>query len=138
LPQPVWYDGVYFSTALGNSWRIVVASLIAFCVGDLVDDKIFRYFREKNRQKYQGKENMRGFAFRALLSSLVGHILDSKIFVLIAFAPVAFLDDTGTPWVAIPGMIFINIMLKWAYEWAIIPITFRITKWVNAKEETIA
>ena len=137
LPQPENYDGVYFATALGNSWRIVVASLVAFCVGDLVDDKIFRYFREKNRVKYDGKENMRGFAFRALVSSLGGHILDSSLFVLIAFAPWPFLPETWLTWSGVPGMIFLNICLKWGYEWAIIPITFKVTKWVAKKENTV-
>ncbi|MCL2576768.1 MAG: queuosine precursor transporter [Defluviitaleaceae bacterium] len=138
LPQPEWYDGIYFANALSNSWRIVIASLLAFCIGDLVDDRIFRYFREKNRVKYEGKENMRGFAFRALISSLAGHIIDSNIFVFIAFAPVVFLADTGIPWYALPGMILVNILLKWGYEWAVIPITYRVTKWVGTKEDNFA
>jgi len=134
LPSPDWYDGVYFTNALANSWRIVVASLAAYCVGDLADDRVFRRLRERNRKKYNGKENMRGFAFRALLSSLVGHILDTNMFVVIAFAPVAFLADTGIPWGALPGMIILGVILKWAYEWAIIPVTYRVTKWVGEKE----
>jgi hypothetical protein len=32
-------------------------------------------------------------------------------------------------------MIFLNICLKWGYEWAVIPITYRVTKWVGKKEE---
>ncbi|MCL2071885.1 MAG: queuosine precursor transporter, partial [Oscillospiraceae bacterium] len=52
LPQPEWYDGMFFETALSNSWRIVVASLIAYFVGDLADDKIFR------RLKHKGKHTM--------------------------------------------------------------------------------
>jgi hypothetical protein len=128
LPQPEWYDGTYFANALGNSWRIVVASLTAYCIGDLADDRVFRRLRERNRKKYEGKENMRGFAFRALASSLVGHILDTNIFVLIAFAFIV-------PWNELPGMIILGIIIKWAYEWAVIPITFRVTKWVSKKEE---
>ncbi|MCL1843325.1 MAG: queuosine precursor transporter [Defluviitaleaceae bacterium] len=143
LPSPQFYlyanadeyGVVHFAHALANSWRIVLASLVAYCIGDLADDRIFRHLREKNRVKYAGKENMKGFAFRALASSLVGHILDTNIFVFIAFAPVAFLTDTGVPWGALPEMIAVGIILKWAYEWAIIPITFRVTKWVHKKEE---
>lgn len=138
LPSPAWYDAAYFSNALGNSWRIVVASLVAFCVGDLADDRVFRRLRERNRKKYDGKENMKGFAFRALTSSLVGHILDSNIFVFIAFAPWVFLPDTNIPWQSIPGMILLNILLKWGYEWLIIPITFYVTKWVGKKEAEFA
>jgi len=128
LPQPEWYDGTYFTNALGNSWRIVVASLTAYCIGDLADDRVFRRLRERNRKKYEGKENMKGFAFRALASSLVGHILDTNIFVLIAFSFIV-------PWNELPGMIILGIIIKWAYEWAVIPITFRVTKWVSKKEQ---
>ena len=128
LPQPVWYDGVYFATALGNSWRIVVASLVAFCVGDLVDDRIFRRLRARSRQKNDNKPNMKGFAFRALVSSLVGHILDTNLFVLIAFAFIV-------PWSDMPAMIIVGITIKWLYEWAVIPITYNVAKWVSKKEK---
>jgi uncharacterized integral membrane protein (TIGR00697 family) len=134
IPAPDGH-GLYFANALSNSWRIVVASLTAFCLGDLVDDRIFRRLREINRKKYNGKENMRGFAFRALFSSLVGHILDTNIFVFIAFAPFAFLPDTGISWGMIPGMILLNIIIKWACEWLVIPVTFKVTKWVSAYED---
>ncbi|MDR0273249.1 MAG: queuosine precursor transporter [Clostridiales bacterium] len=128
LPQPDWYEGNYFATALANSWRIVVASLVAYCIGDLADDRIFRRLRMHNRKKFGGKENMRGFAFRALLSSLIGHILDTNIFIFIAFAFIV-------PWDELPGMIIIGISIKWTYEWAVIPITYRVTKWVAKKED---
>ncbi|MCL1877934.1 MAG: queuosine precursor transporter [Defluviitaleaceae bacterium] len=131
LPSPEWYEGVYFTNALANSWRIVVASLVAYCVGDLADDRVFRRLRERNRKKYDGKENMRGFAFRALASSLVGHILDTNLFVFIAFAFIV-------PWNELPGMIILGILIKWAYEWAIIPVTYLVTKWVHRKEDEYA
>jgi len=127
MPQPVWYDGVYFATALGNSWRIVAASLVAFCVGDLVDDRIFRRLRAKSRIKNNNKPTMRGFAFRALVSSLVGHVLDTNLFVFIAFAFIV-------PWSDFPAMIITGIVIKWLYEWAIIPVTYNVAKWVQKKE----
>jgi hypothetical protein len=127
----------FFSAALGNTWRIVVASLIAYCVGDLVDDRIFRYLRAKT-------ENMKGFAFRALASSLAGHILDTTLFCIIAFAYIPFIGlGEVVPWVApegmewysgIFGMILLGIIMKWGYEWAVIPITYRVTKWARKKE----
>jgi hypothetical protein len=135
LPSPDFYDGTHFTNALSNTWRIVLASLVAYCVGDLVDDRIFRHLRKKSREKFSGEEKMRGFAFRALVSSLAGHILDTTIFVFIAFAPVTFLTDTEMPWDALPRMIIVGIIIKWAYEWAIIPVTYRVTKWVNQKED---
>jgi len=138
LPQPEWYDGTYFTNALGNSWRIVVASLVAYCVGDFVDDRIFRHLRNRHNSKAldteagtSSKRNMRGFAFRALASSLAGHILDTNLFIFIAFAFIV-------PWNELPAMIIIGIIIKWAYEWAVLPITFRVTKWVSKKEDAYA
>jgi len=110
----------FFRLALGNTWRIVTASLIAYCVGDLADDRIFRYLRQKH-------ENMNGFAFRALASSLAGHILDTILFCTIAFA-------FDMPWSSLGRMIILGICLKWGYEWLIIPITYKATKWVRRKE----
>jgi hypothetical protein len=130
LPSPEWFadEAQAFSAALGNSWRIVVASLIAYCVGDLADDRIFRHLRKKH-------ENMKGFFFRALASSLVGHILDTTLFCIIAFAYIPFIRfDEIVPWADIPNMIILGICLKWGYEWAVIPITYRVTKWARRKE----
>jgi hypothetical protein len=132
LPSPDWFaesgGQEAFRAALGNSWRIVVASLIAFCVGDLADDRIFRLLRKNH-------EDMKGFAFRALVSSLAGHILDTILFCVIAFGSFAAIGlGTDMPWSTLPGMIGLGIAMKWAYEWAVIPITYKTTKWVRRKE----
>lgn len=127
MPMPEWHEGMYFANALGNSWRIVVASLIAYCIGDLADDRVFRKLRAMSQKKHGENQKMRGFVFRALTSSLVGHILDSNIFVLIAFLGVV-------PTADIPGMILITLLAKWLFEIAVIPITYKLTNWVRKKE----
>ena len=121
LPQPEWYDGASFAAAISGTWRIVAASLMAFTFGKFVNDRTFHHLK-------QGREEMRGFTFRAMVSSIGGHIVDSTIFTLVAFA--------GTiPWVALPEMIVILVGLKWGYEWIALPLTIRIVKWVAAKEK---
>ena len=130
FPQPDWYDGVYFRAALGGSWRIVLASLIAYCAGDWVDDRIFRHMKRKHK-------TMKGFALRALTSSFSGHCLDTTLFCLIAFAPVMPGSPlSAVPWRVLPGMIGVGIALKFAYECAVIPLTWRITKVVKEHEDT--
>jgi uncharacterized integral membrane protein (TIGR00697 family) len=127
LPQPQWYDGSFFVAALGNSWRIVAASLVAYCVGDLADDRIFR----RMKRNY---ETMKGFALRALISSFAGHCIDTTLFCYIAFAPV--IDGGTVPWSQLPGMIVVGVCIKFAYECAVIPITYRIAKAVKKHEDT--
>ena len=120
LPGPGWYDGIYFQTAIGSTWRIVLASLTAFTVGKYVNDRLFLHFKGEHT-------GMAGFKFRAMASSIVGHILDTVIFTLIAFALVV-------PWGNIPEMIIVGVCLKWGYEWLALPLTIKIVKKVRAYE----
>ena len=120
LPGPVWYDGVYFTTAIGGTWRIVLASLTAFTVGKYANDRMYVHLKGKHT-------GMEGFKFRAMASSIIGHVLDTTIFMLIAFAFV-------NPWSAIPEMIIISVILKWGYEWLALPLTVWIVRKVRAYE----
>ncbi|MCL2425292.1 MAG: queuosine precursor transporter [Oscillospiraceae bacterium] len=120
LPQPEWYDSSVFAEAIGGTWRIVVASLIAFTLGKFVNDKAFYHLK-------QGRKGMQGFTFRAMASSLGGHIVDTTIFTLVAFAGVI-------PWDALPAMIILQVCLKWGYEWIALPLTIKVVKWISRKE----
>lgn len=67
-----WGSQTALVEILGSSPRIAVASVIAFWVGDFVNDKIFQAM--KNR--HFGKK----FALRAIVSSVIGKYADSIIF----------------------------------------------------------
>ena len=123
LPQPEWYDSMHFAQAVGGTWRIVLASLTAFTIGKFANDKLFIRLKA-------GRDNMEGFKFRAMASSIVGHVLDTAIFSLIAFA-------FDMPWRELPGMIFISVCLKWGYEWLALPLTVKIVKKVNEYEARV-
>lgn len=120
LPAPDYFDPAPFQMALGSSFRIVVASLISYVVGDLVNDRVFRKMR-------QGKQVMQGFTTRAFVSSLMGQIVDSTLFVTIAFI--------GTmPIVDLLFMIVLNIIVKVGYEVVILPVTYAVTQAIHRKE----
>ena len=121
LPAPDYFDAEPFKLALGGSFRIVAASLVSYVVGDLVNDLVFRRMR-------RGKRVMDGFMRRALVSSLVGQLVDSALFVTIAFA--------GTmPVVDLVNMGVLGVISKVGYEIVILPVTNRITKAIHAKEQ---
>ena len=126
LPQPYWYDGAVFAGAVGGTWRIVVASLTAFTIGKFANDKIFAKLKGNNA-------SLSGFTFRAMASSIVGHILDTTIFSFVAFAGIGPFTAV-IPWSAIPGMILVGVCLKWGYEWLALPLTVKIVKKVKAYE----
>lgn len=121
LPQPEWYDGSHFQIAIGGSLRIVAASLISYFFGDFTNDRIFR------RMKGSRKET-KGFTVRAIISSFGGSIVDTTLFVLIAFSFVIPVNEM------LP-MIIISVFIKTAYETAILPLTCIVVNKVKKQEE---
>lgn len=120
LPHPSWYDASHFQLAIGGSFRIVIASAVAFIGGDFINDIIFRFMKLRNT-------GMQGFSLRAITSSVFGAIVDTTLFVFIAFTFVVPFSEMG-------GMIFISVILKIGYEILILPVTKKLTEWVKAQE----
>jgi uncharacterized integral membrane protein (TIGR00697 family) len=78
IPSAPFYENQEaFEIVLGGTWRILVASLIAYMVGDLINDIIFRKMKENHGEEL--------FSLRSILSSLVGMGVDSLLFLTIAF-----------------------------------------------------
>lgn len=65
-----------FTGVLGSTWRIVAASLIAYLVSTLIDVQIFAWWRERvGRYRWA----------RVLTSNTVSTLIDSTVFITIAF-----------------------------------------------------
>lgn len=105
---PFWQNQEAFATILGNTPRIVVASMSAYLVGSFLN----AFIMSRMKVMTGGK----GFSARAILSTLVGESADSFIFIGIAFAGIFPLGVLIT-------MIFTQAMLKTVYEILILPIT---------------
>lgn len=119
-PAPsYWQNQEAFQIVLGNTPRILAASLTAFVIGDFVDDKIFSKMKEKH------KNDHKGFGIRAILSSFFGELVDSLIFL-----PLAFLGTMPIKTLAI--MTLLQVFIKTGYEIVILPITrFVVSKVSN-------
>lgn len=57
---------------LGSTWRVTIASIVAFAAGDFVNDKVFAKMKKRHGD--------RKFASRAIVSSVVGGYVDNIIF----------------------------------------------------------
>ena len=97
-------------SVLGSSFRTLVASLTAYVAGDFVNDVVFREMKKRH------KSEMKGFGLRAILSSLCGEIVDSSIFI-----PIAFIGLMPTKNLIIMGIT--QVALKVTYEIIILPFT---------------
>ncbi len=116
---PFWQNQEAFSTVLGNTPRIVVASLSAYLIGSFLNAFVM------SRMKVM--TNGKGFSARAILSTLVGETADSLIFISIAFAGVF-------PFGVLITMIFTQAMLKTVYEILILPVTIWVVGLVKRIE----
>lgn len=120
LPAPEYYDPTPFQAALGSSFRIVAASIVSYIIGDLTNDRVFRRMKGDN-------STMEGFAWRAFVSSFAGQVVDSFIFVFIAFYGVMPFED-------LVAMALLNIAVKVGYELLILPLTYKVAKEVHSRE----
>lgn len=104
-PSSYWNNQVAFETILGTTFRITVASFIAYICGSLTNSKIM--------VSLKGKNNL---FFRAISSTVVGQFLDNFLFAFIAFYGVLPVNSLIS--MVIGGTIFEVI-----YEIVFYPIT---------------
>lgn len=108
---------------LGSAPKVLFASLLAYLVGDFVNDKVFAKMKEKH-------EDTKGFGLRAILSSLFGETVDSSIFL-----PIVFLGTL--PVSVIMTMAITQVVIKVTYEIVMLPITKKVVNKAKAYEKKI-
>lgn len=113
-PAPFYGSQEAFSAVLGNTPRIVAASLLAYLVGSFLNAYIMSRFKVLTRGK--------GFSLRAIVSTLAGEGADSLIFITVAFAGVF-------PAGVLFTMVLTQAIIKTVYEIAVLPLTV----WVVGK-----
>jgi queuosine precursor transporter len=116
---PFWQNQEAFATVLGNTPRIVVASLSAYLIGSFLNAFVMSRMKVATKGK--------GFGVRAIFSTLVGESADSIIFVSIAFAGIFPIGVLLT-------MIFTQAILKTVYEVLILPVTIWVVGFVKRIE----
>lgn len=65
--------------------RILVASLIAFLLGELTNAKVMELIKKATKEKY--------LFIRTILSSMAGYIFDTGVFVILAFYGTSKIED---------------------------------------------
>lgn len=120
-PFPAYYEGqAALAAVLGNTPRILIASMAAYVLGDLANDKVFAKFKAKH-------EGMEGFKARAFLSSVAGEFIDCLVFYPFALGGIVPSDQ-------LVMVAATQIVAKLAYEALILPLTDYVAKRVNAYE----
>lgn len=111
LPAPeYWNNQEAYQTVLGNTPRVLFSSLLAYVIGDFINDKIFQKMKNKH------PNDNKGFSLRAIVSSIGGNFIDSFIFL-----PLAFYGEMPVNTLII--MCATQVGLKTLYETIMLPLT---------------
>ena len=115
----VWPNQIAYETILGVVPRIVFASIIAYCAGEFANSYIMSKMKILTNGKYLWT--------RTIGSTVVGQLLDSSIFLLLAFA--------GTvPIRVIFSMMIVMYIGKVLYEAILTPITYFVVRKLKQAE----
>jgi queuosine precursor transporter len=76
-PAPFYSNNDAFGSILGNSLRVIVASLIAFLICEMLDVYVFHWLKKMTNDKH--------LWMRSAFSTLPAMAIDSILFVLLAF-----------------------------------------------------
>ena len=118
--DPSYSLGEEFSAVLGPLWRIVLASLLAMVVSELIDTEVYHWWVTRITTRHQWA--------RVLVSNAVSVPIDSLIFAIGAFAPLAFLSqhqqDLSLPWAAVWDIFWVNVWIKGIVSVCSIPFIY--------------
>lgn len=103
----------------GNTWRIVVGSIVAFWVGDFANS----YVMAKMKVLTQGKQ----LWMRTIGSTVIGQGVDSILFYPIAFAGIWTFDT-------LLAVIVFNWGFKITVEIVMTPVTYAVVNWLKKAE----
>jgi uncharacterized integral membrane protein (TIGR00697 family) len=116
--DPSWGLGAEFSAILGPIWRIVIASITAEVVSEMIDTEVYHWFVTKVTRRYQWA--------RVLVSNSISIPIDSFVFAVLAFAPLPGLQDhyLTVPWNVVRQIFFFNLMVKYAVTLVSMPLIY--------------
>jgi uncharacterized integral membrane protein (TIGR00697 family) len=118
--DPSYPLGDEFSAVLGPLWRIVIASLLAMVVSELIDTEVYHWWVTKITVRYQWA--------RVLVSNAISVPIDNLIFAVGAFAPLVFLSqsqlDASLPWEAVWDIFWVNLAIKGLVSICSIPFIY--------------
>ena len=120
LPSaPVWGSQQAYETILGYAPRLLIASFIAYLVGEFANSFILAKMKIRTKGRWLWT--------RTIGSTIVGQGLDSTVFIIVAFA--------GTqPWGILGTIILTHWLVKTGYEALATPFTYAVVNYLKKKE----
>lgn len=120
-PAPFWQNQHEYEVAFGSTWRISLAGLIAFAVGEFVNSYILAKMKILSAGQHLWQ--------RTITSTIFGEAVDTALFV-----PLAFWDTGIIPNDKIPLVMGAQIIAKILVEVAFTPLTYKIVAFLKRVE----
>lgn len=120
-PAPFWQNQHEYEVAFGSTWRISLAGLIAFAVGEFVNSYILAKMKILSAGQHLWQ--------RTITSTIFGEAVDTALFV-----PLAFWDTGIIPNDKIPLVMGAQIIAKILVEVAFTPLTYKIVAFLKRAE----
>ena len=122
-PAPFWNNQEAYEVAFGSTWRIAAAGLVAFALGEFVNSFIMAKMKILSSGKHLWQ--------RTITSTVFGEVVDTSIFV-----PLAFWNSGIIPNDKIPLIIAAQIIAKIGVEVAFTPAVYKIVAFLKRVEQT--
>lgn len=120
-PAPFWTHQSAYKIAFGNTPRIVMASMLAYCCGEFVNS----YVLARMKILTQG----RWLWSRTIGSTIVGEAVDSALFYPLAFYGSGIIPDDKLPLIMLA-----QFVTKVGVEIAFTPLTYKIVNVLKRAE----
>lgn len=120
-PAEGWPGQAAYESVFGNSWRIVIASITAFWVGEFANSFVLARMKRLTGGRYLWT--------RTIGSTVVGQGLDSLIFY-----PLAFYGLAGWPVEQLWQVVISQFVIKTAWEALLTPVTYAVVGSLKRRE----
>jgi uncharacterized integral membrane protein (TIGR00697 family) len=120
-PAEGWTGQDAYRSIFGNTWRIVLASLTAFFVGEFANSFVLAKMKLATSGRFLWA--------RTIGSTIVGEAVDSAVFY-----PVAFLGAEGWTTNLVITVMISNYLIKVGWEAVITPVTYVVVNFLKRAE----
>ncbi len=120
-PAPFWSNQAAYEIAFGSTWRIALASLIAFLCGEFVNSFVLAKMKIRTAGRW--------LWMRTIGSTIFGEGVDSALFYPLAFYGSGIIPDDKLPLVMLAQFI-----TKVGVEVVFTPFTYKTVAWLKRAE----
>ena len=116
-----WTGQGAYERVFGSGWRIILASLTAFFVGDFLNSVVLAKMKVWTQGRYLWT--------RTIGSTIIGEGADSLIFY-----PLAFYGMMDWPLAVLGEVMLSQFILKVSWEVILTPVTYAVVGWLKRRE----